>query len=316
MRQYETKLLRIGVGLVLLGVFLPLLQLPFSGPAQWVWFVAGLFTLVLGLIFFAASRFLDAVVNERQSYPSKPQKKEDFGPPVAWLLGRQLLSGLKRIALYSAYQDKLDLKDWMQANVEKFAASDPDGEEFWFDYLADTGDGQLPTYSMAYLCMSDIWTSDTPGVSSDGSQNAALDRTDQWSKRLPRGAFLFVGGDTAYHIADYATLAERFQSPFRWAHDDLIKAGKELEQRPVYGIPGNHDCYDLRDGFHRQFRRPITRENDPDRWGQTPQLSLPGFVRRQEASYVALRLPFGWWFWDLTPRRANSICARRTFSAA
>jgi hypothetical protein len=47
--------------------------------------------------------------------------------------------------------------------------------------------------------------------------------------RLPRGEFLFNGGDTSYHIADYATLANRFQSPFRWAFDDLKRAGKILD---------------------------------------------------------------------------------------
>jgi hypothetical protein len=42
-------------------------------------------------------------------------------------------------------------------------------------------------------------------------------------------AIMSIGGDTSYHIADYATLANRFQSPFRWAFDDLKRAGKILD---------------------------------------------------------------------------------------
>jgi hypothetical protein len=26
--------------------------------------------------------------------------------------------------------------------------------------------------------------------------------------------------------------------------------------RPIFGIPGNHDYYDMLDGFRRQFREP------------------------------------------------------------
>ena len=40
-------------------------------------------------------------------------------------------------------------------------------------------------------------------------------------------------------------------------------------------------------------------ENKPNQEGLTPQLSIPGFQRCQQASYVALQLPFGWWFWGL-----------------
>src|SRR5204863_9893835 len=40
---------------------------------------------------------------------------------------------------------------------------------------------------------------------------------------LPRGSFLFVGGDTAYHVADYSSIHERFQLPFRWAFASVRK---------------------------------------------------------------------------------------------
>src|SRR5205085_9342814 len=120
-------------------------------------------------------------------------------------------------------------------------------------------------------------------------------------KKLPRGAFLFVGGDTTYHVADYASLAERFQVPFKWAYED-IKSGSgtvpqeikpadipEEERRPIFGVPGNHDYYDEIDGFNRQFRRPLTPEDGfIGLHGRNlpPLLSIPGFKRCQTASYV------------------------------
>ncbi len=132
--------------------------------------------------------------------------------------------------------------------------------------------------------------------------------------RLPRGAFLFVGGDTAYHVADFAGLGLRFQKVFDWAFEDLTgvhepdekkakeKYWKESRRRPIFGVPGNHDYYDMTDGFNRQFARPVTRENNfinLDGRDLPPQLRLRTFKRFQTASYVAIKLPFGWWFWGI-----------------
>ena len=85
-----------------------------------------------------------------------------FEKPVAWLFGPQLIGGLKGILLYTAYGDKLDPRDWMTARAcEQFAQHD--GEEFWFDYLADTGDGTKAMYSLAYLAMCrSLWTTPNP----------------------------------------------------------------------------------------------------------------------------------------------------------
>jgi hypothetical protein len=234
-------------------------------------------------------------------YPSKPKNEEGFSKPVAWLLGRQLIVAFKWMALYTAYWDKLDQRNWMQAAVHTFDDQAKKGE-FWFDYIADTGDGQKAMYSIAYLCLSDLWVEGSPHSGSEVSFSEAPDQ----KMLLPRGEFLFVGGDTGYHVADYATLAQRFQLPFRWAFDDLKKEGKLADERrrPMFGLPGNHDYYDQLDGFNRQFRRPCTPENvptqdAPNRKGKRPQLTIPGFERCQEASYVALQLPFNWWFWGL-----------------
>ena len=242
--------------------------------------------------------------DKTQPFPPKPTHQNGFAPPVNWLLGRQLIAGLKRIAIYAAYRDRLDLRDWMQAE-EMIWTRNSGGDEFWFDYLADTGDGQMAAYSLAYLCMSDLSVegsnSNPPTIGAKVELNTGRNRMT-----LPRGEFLFVGGDTGYHVADYATLAYQFQLPFHWAFEDLCKEGKLADRgrHGLFGIPGNHDYYDQLDGFNRQFRRPCNAENEPTQArpnppGQKPLLSLPTFERFQEASYFALRLPFDWWLWGL-----------------
>src|SRR5215831_596444 len=81
--------------------------------------------------------------------------------PVGWLLGPQLLASLRLMALYFVSSGKFDPRDWMTGTVEDLG-SDDEPLEYWFDYLADTGDGYKPTYSIACLCFSDLWVSGQP----------------------------------------------------------------------------------------------------------------------------------------------------------
>jgi len=263
-----------------------------------------------------------------------------FSKPVDWLIGRQLLGSIKGILLYTAYGKKLDPRDWMEPHVfpsrEKPAGlkfwceqiksqegrvnTDPETEEqfwdkkkeFWFDYMADTGDGMKATYSIAYLILSNLYVDSCGGVKTRDAQTG--------DKLLPRGQFLFIGGDTAYHTSDYIALANRVQRPFKWAYQDVEKDTGAPGNRPLFGIPGNHDYYDQLDGFRLQFRRPIGE--GPTKPCPTtahipviPKLSLPGFTRQQCSSYVALHLPFDWWLWGLDtevgqidPRQQKFFC--------
>ncbi len=262
-----------------------------------------------------------------EGLPTKPKDAEGFERPVAWLGGRELVASLKLIILYSLFGGKLDSRDWMtgmfnpirdetaqapdptraEANEAVYsrvvetgqAAGEPEADEFWFDYVADSGDGQMPTYNIAYLCMRHVQLT-----------------TKEGERMLPRGKFLFIGGDTAYHVADYETLAKRFQAPFWWAYRDLVCEGEIPEaemstRRPIFAIPGNHDYYDVLDGFNRQFRRPSN--GDDGQTSRDPLLQLPTFERHQEASYVALQLPFDWWLWGLDIERNEIDFRQETF---
>ncbi|HEY0348890.1 MAG TPA: hypothetical protein VGC60_12130 [Pyrinomonadaceae bacterium] len=234
-----------------------------------------------------------------ESTANNPENRT-YEKPVAWLAGRDLLGGIKGILLYTAYGSKLDPRDWMTGKVIAFDSGNE--QEFWFDFLADAGDGTKAMYSIAYLTMTDLWANaDNEPLSEDGKQQIAFE-TGEGRERLPRGRFLTFGGDTAYHVADYLTIANRIQRPFTWAYLDLRRRDQDIDVRPVFGIPGNHDYYDQLDGFRRQFRKS-SREEPP----QPPtkpaegdaQLGLAGYQRQQQASYFALKLPFDWWLWAL-----------------
>jgi hypothetical protein len=228
------------------------------------------------------------------------KKTREFKTPVSWLMGRELLAGLKWIAGYLFMGDKQNHKDWMNPSVIKAPRSNNNSSDpYWFDYIADTGDGMSAVYNIAYLCQSDIWL--TPD-GDPGPDKAALGGDENHTIQLPRGEFLFVGGDTAYHIADTASLKERFQTPFNWACQDLMhNTGKSVDKRPMYGIPANHDYYDALDGFNRQFCTPVGGDDydplDPNQ--KLPQLGLLGFERIQNASFIALKLPFDWMLWGV-----------------
>lgn len=243
--------------------------------------------------------------------PDPPAKKPSrFKSAVTWLLGSNLLRHAGWIVLNSFFGRRLGGIDWMRAaphlTIEKEAhaqqADDDAGEQaLWFDYIADCGDSQKTMYSMAYLCLSDLWVEEAH----DGNPAYFHDAPNRL--RLPRGQFLFVGGDTAYHVSNYLTLRQRFRDPFCWAHQDLVEKERAAADRParIYAIPGNHDYYDALSGFNRQFRRPID--------GSPGLLAIPSFERVQDASYLALELPFGWWFLGLDTTQDEMDYRQRTF---
>jgi hypothetical protein len=331
-------------------------------------------------------------------FPSKPKEEDEFRKPVSWLGGREFISSLKGMILFTVFKGKIDPRSWMKAELypklirgdgetteafetrisnlwlrrvnqawawkkKYFAAwSDyiarhgefwkektQDGQEelkeFWFDFISDTGDGQISVYNIGCLFFSDLWIVDESGekkIKFKGDANTSPDNL------LPRGSFLFIGGDTAYHVADYATLHERFQNPVRWAfasvrkflskhyelktnvpqtnlkgfgveRDDdrnIIREGEHWENwdgmfyekhnwdteplRPIFAVPANHDYYDDIDGFNRQFRRsPLLQRENKIMEDDGPPLVIPSFERKQEASYLALQLPFGWSLWGV-----------------
>ncbi|WP_437281084.1 hypothetical protein WME90_11150 [Sorangium sp. So ce375] len=215
-----------------------------------------------------------------------------FKDPVKWLLGRKLLLDLRWVIFTGVLGDRWGGVDWMTATTHEELS---DGDELWFDYLADTGDGQWATYRAATGCLSDLWLTGAERV---------LDMEEDGAKRLPRGQFLLIGSDLAYPTANLETLRERLEIPFRWAQRALT--GRPSVERPsrLYAIPGNHDYYDALRGFSRVVRKP---------GHDVESLLVGGFSSEQQSSYFTIRLPFGWWLFAVDAQKGRIDARQRAF---
>ncbi len=284
----------------------------------------------------SATRLELARVADVPAMPSRPLR------PVGWLLAPELLAQMRSIL----HRRRNDPRDWMpvvpghahiedgapdagrvrDVRVESLSGSGehdaaegepgpplivpPESGELWFDYVADTGDGAAAMFTVAYLLQADL-TLDPAAGDADRTHGASVTvrgAPDGGPTRLPRGQFLLCGGDTAYHVADQATLAARVRAPFTWAARALAARGAVLHpRRRLYGLPGNHDWYDDLDGFGALFRKdlPGTVTRPRPTWlaalfglaglgPHGPRLDLAGFEKVQTASYAAIALPWDW----------------------
>jgi hypothetical protein len=232
--------------------------------------------------------------------------------PVDWGLGANLLRGLAKTILYGIVPDLEDGRDWMSAARLSVEDIDPGartaiaaGDDYWFDVIADTGDSQRAMYSVGYLVHGDLFLvagAASVALGADARVAIATVRRDASDDCLPRGRLLFIGGDTAYSIADERTLKSRLIAPLDYAHWARF-GDASPPARPLLGLPGNHDWYDSLDGFNRLFRRSPT--------GRPGPLSLRGLVTVQEASYFALALPYGWDLWAIDARDGGDIDFRQ-----
>ncbi|KAG5410732.1 hypothetical protein IGI04_007051 [Brassica rapa subsp. trilocularis] len=159
-------------------------------------------------------------------------------------------------------------------------------DNFWFDFMADTGDGGNSSYAVAKLL-----AQPTLQVSVDGE-----------TRPLPRGNVLLIGGDLAYPNPSAFTYEKRLFCPFEYAlqpphwykNDSIavdkpelpegVKDLKDYDGPQCFLIPGNHDWFD---GLNT-FMRYICHKS----W-------LGGWLMPQKKSYFALQLPKGWWVFGL-----------------
>ncbi|HVQ08194.1 MAG TPA: hypothetical protein VMS43_07140 [Allosphingosinicella sp.] len=150
------------------------------------------------------------------------------------------------------------------------------GGDFWFDYLADTGDGWNPTFAMARLANEDTLTAD----------------------ELPRGDLLILGGDQVYPTASREEYRDRFVNPYDYAYDPggAPRWPDDKDRPHLYAIPGNHDWYDGLNSFFGLFcRRRVVGKTD---LGISRNGKVIGGRRTQQTrSYFAIALPNGWWVW-------------------
>ncbi|WIA33540.1 hypothetical protein OEZ86_006664 [Tetradesmus obliquus] len=217
-------------------------------------------------------------------------------------------------------------------------------QELWFDFIADTGDGGNPTYTVARaLAAPSLTVPASEAITSSGSSQ----QQQQGSLQLPRGDVLLIGGDLAYPNPSRETYESRLFVPFQEAmpppphyHPGRLVVHKP-DLPPSFGVqeglaagcgagcpaglsprasryasvaalrayPGPNvfaipGNHDWIDGLET-FIKQIMHKG----W-------LGGWLMPQEKSYFALRLPAGWWVFGLDLALVGDIdmCQYRYFA--
>lgn len=205
-------------------------------------------------------------------------------PMVGWFDYEQLLTSAQQVAISTILGEHADRRfletlfdpdglyydcrfagapiRFNQKDDQTGAGDQQKRQEFWFDYVADVGDGFNSTFSVAH-------TLGRPEIEIEGQS-------------LPRGEMLVFGGDEVYPAADRAFYEEKLETPYSIAS----KQGGDVGEQPsLFAIPGNHDWYDSLNNFTRLFCENETFASGIGRGWRCPQ----------DKSYFVLRLPQRWW---------------------
>ncbi len=222
----------------------------------------------------------------KKYFPSKKSRLH----MVSWFSPFILLKTLQDLVLSKIVGSQVDTRELQSVNENAhgnankelacriknpYTLNNPD-DDFYFDYIADTGDGWDSTYSIASLLSRDYLFLD--------------------GEKLPRGEFLVLGGDEVYPGPSEKNYQERLVSPYQHAWDWLwlnksvdMNSHREMGEfiqlyktPEIYAIPGNHDWYDSLIAFRKVFCNVFNL----NRLGQ--------WKTNQARSYFALELPHDW----------------------
>src|SRR5438270_4886178 len=205
---------------------------------------------------------------------NQTDQKPDRRPMVGWYDPGQLINTGVQVLASDLIGTRFDARHEEALTAEKNEAPidyrTPDAADFWFDFMADTGDGWDSTFRMASLVSQPI--------------------LEVNGKSLPRGRFLLLGGDEIYPTASKQEYLDRLVAPFE-AASPLVDENKEAEW-DLFAIPGNHDWYDGLVSFLRQF---------------TQKRRIGSWATKQNRSYFALKLPQNWWLWAVDTQLENDL---------
>ncbi|MBC8028143.1 MAG: hypothetical protein H7Y89_19280 [Steroidobacteraceae bacterium] len=151
---------------------------------------------------------------------------------VGWYDPRVLAHSAYQVAIanvFGRHSDTRLIEALASQPQSEFDYSQATAGEFWFDYVADTGDGWNPTYSVANALA-------TPTL-------ALGDEVTQ------AGKLLVFGGDEVYPYPSRNEYVVRTETPYAHAFAGRAKPD-------IFAIPGNHDWYDSLVAFSRTFCRP------------------------------------------------------------
>ncbi|MEW5320472.1 MAG: hypothetical protein WDW38_011542 [Sanguina aurantia] len=279
-----------------------------------------------------------------------------FLPMVPWYSGTSadlFITGFDLMVSMKLFLGRFDMRTMQAATASSMADSFNDSTpaegdgftyeqyddrpELWFDFIADTGDGGNPTYTIARALAAPSLTIPVSkgcsqmaeaalAVAAGAGGSSSLDKDGGGVMTLPRGELLLIGGDLAYPNPSQENYEERLFRPFQDAlpppahyHPGRLVVHKP-DLPPVYGVqeatlPGGPRGMSPRTSRHasaaalRSYTGPhcfaIPGNHD---WidGLETFIKhilhkgwLGGWLLPQEKSYFAIRLPHGWWQFGL-----------------
>ena len=167
--------------------------------------------------------------------------------------------------------------------TDEFAARR--GADFWFDYIADIGDGFDGTAPIA-------WLAGRESITIPDDRSGELPSPPA---HMPRGQLLVFGGDEVYPYATERAYREQTVLPYAMGveRSDVPSAeppGVGDDPPTVVAIPGNHDWLGGIEHFERLFttQSPDEQRLFADHWKVV-----------QSRRYWHIKLPQGWWLWGI-----------------
>lgn len=201
--------------------------------------------------------------------PSERRPVAWYAPGVLWQAGRELVHSQD----FLRNLDRRESFGPLQV-IDLSARPASGGASFWFDFIADTGDGGNATFAVAHAALR--------------RELVVHDRGAEGGERvLPEGELLVFGGDLAYPGASHYDYQYRFLEVFQMALDPASRFAPTREPRKfVVALPQNHDWFDSASTFCRYF---VDHDKNLVLGARTPQ----------KQTYFAVRLPQHWWLLGL-----------------
>ena len=189
-------------------------------------------------------------------------------PMVVWLCFtfymEMIYTVVKNIVLRVGDARKTSsIRDAAEVFDERTGAKLDDDGRFYFDFVADTGDGFNGTFSVASLMgrkRLNVFEIDENGNTRE--------------RELPRANVVVHGGDICYPLSNFNNLFYRFIQPYSWAFPKAAGTGEKM-----YLAAGNHEYMDGLAGYKDVL---------------LPTGHIGGWLTPQRGSYFAIRLPHDW----------------------
>jgi hypothetical protein len=204
-----------------------------------------------------------------------------YNPFVLWRSLREMMSTSDQLR-------NLDRREMYSPHLELIqVAEEKRNDDFWWDFVSDSGDGGNATYTVAREMQKDFLVK---ALADDLDANQVL------PEKFPKGELLVLGGDLAYPGACVEEYQYRLTEMWVASSPDQNVQEDRDALRPSLAIPQNHDWFDNISTFSRYFvnagandfgMKLLSAETETD-------LTPLGTRKLQKQSYFAARLPNDW----------------------